>query len=104
MRDLIGRTQLIEYPEDNADNISILQQEEQVTVKLYNQFPWLYQYGSITATMLSIWRMVSDRLFELYSRAATAYFDALRVAEKDIDASLRLLRPGFNLSLTDVLL
>ncbi|CBY37429.1 unnamed protein product, partial [Oikopleura dioica] len=101
MRDLIGRTQLIEYPEDNSDNISILQQEEQVTVKLYNQFPWLYQYGSITATMLSIWRMVSDRLFELYSRAATAYFDALRVAEKDIDASLRLLRPGLYFFQTD---
>ena len=77
VKDLIGRTQLIEYPEDLSDNtehVPIMQQEEQVTVKLYKTFPWLYQYGQITAGLLQIWRMVSNRLFELYSTAAKSYF------------------------------
>ena len=48
---VLGRTQLIEYQEDlsdNSDHVPIMQQEEQVTVKLYKTFPWLYQYGQIT--------------------------------------------------------
>jgi PI-3-kinase-related kinase SMG-1 len=42
--------------------------------------------------LLHIWRLVSNRLFELYSNAAKAYFESLRIAGQDINASLRLLR------------
>lgn len=95
VKELIGRTQLIEYSEDLADTVDhvpIMQQEEQVTVKLYKTFPWLYQYGHVTAGLLQIWRMVSNRLFELYSNAAKAYFESLRIVGGDVNASLRLLR------------
>ena len=62
-------SKLIEYHEDYEDHIPILQQEEQVTVKLFNTLPWLYQYSSITGGLLQVWRMVSNRLFELYSNS-----------------------------------
>ena len=91
--ELISTTQLIEYNQDELEgHIPILQQEEQVTVKLYNALPWLYQYSSITAGLLQIWRVVSNRLFELYSNSARAYFEVLRLSGEDINASLRLLR------------
>ena len=92
VKELIGTTQLIEYHEDYEDHIPILQQEEQVTVKLFNTLPWLYQYSSITGGLLQVWRMVSNRLFELYSNSAKAYFEVLRIEGEDINASLRLLR------------
>ena len=80
--ELISTTQLIEYNQDELEgHIPILQQEEQVTVKLYNALPWLYQYSSITAGLLQVWRVVSNRLFDSNS----ARFEVLRISGENIN-------------------